>query len=66
MAVESHIQQLIDKHKKLEENIAEEMSHTGWDELKVKSLKQQKLRLKEELERLRTDGGVLYAAADRH
>lgn len=55
MGLDSHIQQLADKHRKLEETIAEEMSHPDWDELKVKALKIQKLRIKEELERLRSE-----------
>jgi hypothetical protein len=54
MGLDSHIQQLTDKHRKLEETIAEEMAHPDWDELKVKALKIQKLRVKEELERLRS------------
>ena len=54
MGLDTHIQQLNDKHRKLEETIAEEMAHPDWDELKVKSLKVQKLRVKEELERLRS------------
>ena len=55
MGLDSHIQQLVDKHKKLEETIAEEMAHPDWDELKVKALKIQKLRIKEEMERLRSE-----------
>lgn len=55
MGLESHIQQLSEKHRRLEESIADEMAHPGHDELKVSALKRQKLRLKEELERLRFD-----------
>jgi len=53
MGLESHIQQLSDKHRRLEETIAEELAHPGFDELKVAAMKRQKLRIKEELERLR-------------
>ena len=54
MAVESHIKELTDKHQKLQELIEAEMGRSGWDEVRVASLKKEKLRLKDELERLRT------------
>ena len=53
MAVEAHIRELTDKHQKLQELIDAEMSHTGWDEMRIAALKKEKLRLKDELERLR-------------
>jgi hypothetical protein len=54
MTVGSHIQEVAEKHEKLQELIDEEMAHAGWDEARVQSLKKEKLRLKDELERLRT------------
>jgi hypothetical protein len=54
MALEAHIQELADKHKKLEEQIQTEMAHPVWDEVRVAALKKEKLRLKDEMERLRT------------
>jgi hypothetical protein len=53
MGLESHIEQIAEKHRKLDETISKELTHPDWDETKVKSLKIQKLHLKEELERLR-------------
>jgi hypothetical protein len=53
MAVESHIQEIADKHQKIQELIEAEMTHSGWDEIRVAALKKEKLRLKDELERLR-------------
>ena len=53
MAVEGHIRELADKHRKLQEQIDAEMAHTGWDEVRIAELKKEKLRLKDELERLR-------------
>ena len=53
MAVESHIREISDKHQKIQELIEAEMAHTGWDETRVAALKKEKLRLKDELERLR-------------
>jgi len=54
MAVESHIREISDKHQKIQELIEAEMAHSGWDEIRVAALKKEKLRLKDELERLRT------------
>ncbi len=53
MAVEGHIRELADKHQKLQEQIEAEMAHSAWDELRIAALKKEKLRLKDELERLR-------------
>jgi len=54
MALHSHIEELSDKHRKLEEQIQAEMAHPVWDEVRVAALKKEKLRLKDEIERLRT------------
>lgn len=54
MAVESRIQELADKHQRLQELIEAELAHSGWDDLRVASLKKEKLRLKDQLERLRS------------
>ena len=53
MTVESHMQEVAEKHERIQELIDREMSHTAWDEARVAALKKQKLRLKDELERLR-------------
>jgi hypothetical protein len=53
MASEGQIEHLADQHRKLEEIIAAEMTHPDWDESRVAALKKQKLRIKDELERLR-------------
>jgi hypothetical protein len=54
MGLESHIQELADKHHKLDEQIHEEMLRPHPDDLMISELKKRKLRLKEEMERLRT------------
>jgi hypothetical protein len=56
MAAEAHIRELSDKHHKLQELIDTEMAHAGWDEMRIAALKKEKLRLKDELERLRIVG----------
>jgi hypothetical protein len=54
MASESQIREVADKHQRLQEQIDAEMNHSAWDELHIAALKKEKLRLKDELERLRT------------
>jgi hypothetical protein len=53
MAVEARIRELGSRHQSLEEAIQEELRHPAHDELRLKELKRQKLKLKEELEALR-------------
>jgi hypothetical protein len=55
MAVESHIREITDKHRRIQELIEAEMTHSGWDEMRIAALKKEKLRLKDELEKLRTE-----------
>ena len=54
MALEGHIEELSAKHRKLEKQIGEELTHPDWDEARVAALKKEKLRIKDELERLRS------------
>jgi hypothetical protein len=54
MALQGHIQELSEKHKKLQELIESEMAHPDWDDVRVAALKKEKLRIKDELERLRS------------
>jgi hypothetical protein len=53
MELEGQIENLSVQHKKLEEIIAAEMNHPDWDEARIAALKKQKLRIKDELERLK-------------
>ncbi|HEY4273969.1 MAG TPA: DUF465 domain-containing protein [Rhizomicrobium sp.] len=53
MKSEGQIETLAVQHKKLEDVIATEMRHPDWDEARVAALKKQKLRIKDELERLK-------------
>ena len=54
MASQGQIEHLAVQHRKLEEIIDAEMTHPDWDEARVAALKKQKLRIKDELERLRS------------
>jgi hypothetical protein len=51
---QGHIQELSEKHKQIEETINAEMANPDWDEIRVAALKKEKLRIKDELERLRS------------
>jgi hypothetical protein len=53
MAIEARIRELDARHRSLEELIEDEVSHLSSDDLRVRELKRQKLRLKEEMEALR-------------
>jgi len=53
MELEGQIENLSVQHKRLEEIIAAELTQPGWDEARIAALKKQKLRIKDELERLR-------------
>jgi len=53
MALQGHINHLSTQHKKIEDIIESEMANPDWDEMRVAALKKQKLRIKDELERLR-------------
>ena len=58
MAIQSHLAELEKKHRALEEEINEALAHPSTDDLKVVELKRQKLKLKDEIARLRQDASV--------
>ena len=53
MAVEARIRELGYRHENLENAIQDELRRPAYDDMKLKELKRQKLRLKEEMEALR-------------
>ena len=54
MALEARIRQLGTRHESLELEIRNERRRPGGDDLRLQELKRQKLKLKEEMEALRT------------
>jgi len=54
---DTHFSSLAEKHRKLEEAIAEENARPLPDELKLHALKREKLRLKDEMARAKNQGG---------
>jgi hypothetical protein len=53
MAIDARIRELGVRHQSLERAIEDEMSRPAADEIRLKDLKRQKLRLKEEMESLK-------------
>lgn len=52
MALSAHLQELSDKHRQLERRIEEEALRPGSDDLAIRRLKQEKLKLKDEIVKL--------------
>ena len=52
MSLGSHLQELKKKHSNLAEKVEQAQRSPGIDDLKVRELKKEKLRLKEEISRL--------------
>ena len=54
MAIESRIRELDARHQTLDRAIQEEVARPATDDIKLKELKRRKLRLKEQIEGLRS------------
>lgn len=52
MALSSHLQELRKKHQNLSETVEQAQRSPGTDALKIAEMKKQKLKLKEEINRL--------------
>jgi hypothetical protein len=52
MALSAHLQELSEKHRQLERRIEEETARPGSDDLAIRRLKQEKLKLKDEIFKL--------------
>ena len=53
MALDAHLAELSEKHRALDRKIEEELAQPTADDLKIAEWKRQKLRLKDEIERLK-------------
>jgi len=58
MSLFAHIEELTEKHKAIHQQIELEMSRPLVDSLKVSELKRRKLRLKEKIEKLKSERDV--------
>ena len=54
MALQAHIRELSEKHSRLDAKIQQELRSPAKDDTQIMTLKRQKLRLKEELESLKS------------
>ncbi len=52
MSLSSHLQELRKKHEHLSHEVEEAQRSLGTDDLQITALKKQKLKIKEEIERL--------------
>ena len=53
MTIQSHLSELQRRHRALEDEIADAMTHPSADGLKIVELKRRKLQVKDEIVRLR-------------
>lgn len=53
MAISSHLAELSEKHRMLERKIEEEIARPSSDDSVIRKMKHEKLKLKDEIERLR-------------
>ncbi|MYZ48112.1 YdcH family protein [Propylenella binzhouense] len=54
MSLESHLAELERRHQSLKQAIAEAQAHPGADEVEIVTMKRRKLRLKDEIARLKS------------
>ena len=52
MTMSAHLAELAEKHRLLDRRIEEAISSPGIDDAEIRKLKQEKLKLKDEIERL--------------
>ncbi len=53
MSLDAHIDELAEKHRELGRRIEKEEAHPGSDDVTIHELKKEKLRLKDQMEKLR-------------
>ena len=58
MSMQSHLAELEKRHRALEDEINDCLTHPAVDDLKIVELKRRKLQVKDEIERLRHDDNV--------
>lgn len=58
MSLTAHLAELTEKHKLLQRRIEEEVSRPGSDDLEIRRMKHEKLKIKEQIARLSEDEGL--------
>ena len=54
MTLATHLAELSEKHRTLEQQIEEELARPGGDDLQISKLKKERLRIKDEITKLRS------------
>ncbi len=60
MSLQTHLSQLARKHEALEQELHDAMQSPSIDDLLIAELKRRKLHLKDEINRLSSDGETLH------
>jgi len=60
MSLQTHLSQLAAKHDALERELHHALQSPSVDDLRIVELKRRKLHLKDEIQRLQSDGGTLH------
>jgi hypothetical protein len=55
MSLMTHLVELSEKHRLLERRIADEQASPASDQVKIKRLKHEKLKIKDQIERIRAE-----------
>lgn len=53
MGIVGHLQELSEKHRQLDRRIAEETARPGSSDQEIRRMKRQKLKIKEEIDRIK-------------
>ncbi|MGH6816097.1 MAG: YdcH family protein [Hyphomicrobiaceae bacterium] len=54
MSLAAHLAELVEKHRSLEKKIEEAMAHPSTDDLEISRLKREKLKLKDEIQKVKS------------
>jgi hypothetical protein len=60
MAIESHLAELERRHRALEDEITEALTHPSADDLQIALLKRRKLHVKDEIVRIRHEEELVH------
>jgi hypothetical protein len=58
MTVDSHIHQLEQRHKELEDKLEQALSHPSADDMEISAIKRQKLQIKDRIQQLKLEESV--------
>jgi hypothetical protein len=58
MATSTHLAELEERHRMLEDELAEALQHPSTDDLELRELKRRKLQLKDEIARLTQNASI--------